>query len=133
MGIPHDSPQRVKAGLQFALSEASEEGHCYLPEGELIAKAVELLGVDAVLIEGANDIAHGLRREAHTWRNLAAAFAPRTGQHDLRPPQHEGVRRAQASFQRLPLRLRERTHKQRFSCSHPLSIACCKGSCLREH
>ena len=52
MGIPHDSPQRVKAGLQFALSEASEEGQCYLPEGELITKAVELLGADAALAEG---------------------------------------------------------------------------------
>src|SRR2546423_3053801 len=51
MGIPHDSPQRVKAGLQFALSEASEEGHCYLPETNLIAKAAELLGVDAALAE----------------------------------------------------------------------------------
>src|SRR5436309_885736 len=51
LGIPHDSPQRVKAGLQFALSEASEEGHCYLPEAELIPKAVELLGVDVVLAE----------------------------------------------------------------------------------
>jgi len=49
MGIPHDSPQRVKAGLQFTLSEASEEGHCYLPEGELIATATEILGVEAAL------------------------------------------------------------------------------------
>jgi exodeoxyribonuclease V alpha subunit len=46
LGIPHDSPQRVKAGLQFALSEASEDGHCYLPETELVAAASELLGVD---------------------------------------------------------------------------------------
>ncbi|HET9007469.1 MAG TPA: helix-hairpin-helix domain-containing protein, partial [Actinomycetes bacterium] len=30
LGIPHDSPQRVKAGLQFALSQAAEDGHCYL-------------------------------------------------------------------------------------------------------
>src|SRR5919206_756240 len=51
MGIPHDSPQRVKAGLQFALSEASEEGHCYLPEADLITQAAELLGVDAALAE----------------------------------------------------------------------------------
>ena len=29
LGIPHDSPQRVKAGLQFALSQASDDGHCY--------------------------------------------------------------------------------------------------------
>jgi exodeoxyribonuclease V alpha subunit len=32
LGIPHDSPQRVKPGLQFALSEATEDGHCYLPD-----------------------------------------------------------------------------------------------------
>jgi len=49
LGIPHDSPQRVKAGLQFTLSEASEEGHCYLPEAELVAKATDILGVEATL------------------------------------------------------------------------------------
>jgi exodeoxyribonuclease V alpha subunit len=49
LGIPHDSPERVKAGLQFALSEASDDGHCYLPETELITKATGLLGVDAEL------------------------------------------------------------------------------------
>jgi exodeoxyribonuclease V alpha subunit len=51
LGIPHDSPQRVKAGLQFALSQASEDGHCYLPETELVAEATELLGVEAGLAE----------------------------------------------------------------------------------
>jgi exodeoxyribonuclease V alpha subunit len=51
LGIPHDSPQRVKAGLQFTLSEASEEGHCYLPEAELVAKATDILGVEATLAE----------------------------------------------------------------------------------
>jgi len=49
LGIPHDSPQRVKAGLQFALSQASDDGHCYLPETELVAKATGLLGVDGGL------------------------------------------------------------------------------------
>jgi exodeoxyribonuclease V alpha subunit len=49
LGIPHDSPQRVKAGLQFALSQASDDGHCYLPEAELVTKATELLGVDGEL------------------------------------------------------------------------------------
>src|SRR4029450_7598739 len=39
LGIPHDSPQRVKAGLQFALSKATEDGHCYLPEPELVTTA----------------------------------------------------------------------------------------------
>jgi exodeoxyribonuclease V alpha subunit len=49
LGIPHDSPQRVKAGLQFALSQATEDGHCYLPETELVERATGLLGVDAEL------------------------------------------------------------------------------------
>jgi exodeoxyribonuclease V alpha subunit len=49
LGIPHDSPDRVKAGLQFALSEASEDGHCYLPEAELVDSAARLLNVDAEL------------------------------------------------------------------------------------
>jgi exodeoxyribonuclease V alpha subunit len=49
LGIPHDSPQRVKAGLQFALSEASEDGHCYLPEAELVTNATGLLGVEVEL------------------------------------------------------------------------------------
>ncbi|WP_316315826.1 helix-hairpin-helix domain-containing protein, partial [Clavibacter michiganensis] len=29
VGIPHDSPERVKAGLQYALSQATDQGHCY--------------------------------------------------------------------------------------------------------
>jgi exodeoxyribonuclease V alpha subunit len=51
LGIPHDSPQRIKAGLQFALSQATEDGHCYLPETELVAAAAELLSVDTGLAE----------------------------------------------------------------------------------
>ena len=51
LGIAHDSPGRVKAGLQFTLSEASETGHCYLPEPELVAKASEILGVRPELVQ----------------------------------------------------------------------------------
>src|SRR5690242_845557 len=51
LGIPHDSPARVKAGLQFALSEASDTGHCYLPQADLVASAAALLGVEAALAE----------------------------------------------------------------------------------
>jgi exodeoxyribonuclease V alpha subunit len=51
LGIPHDSPQRVKAGLQFALSQAAEDGHCFLPEIELVTKATELLEVNTELAE----------------------------------------------------------------------------------
>ncbi|HEX7304260.1 ATP-dependent RecD-like DNA helicase [Lentzea sp.] len=50
VGIPHDSPQRVKAGLQFTLSEATTGGNCYLPEQALIAEAIKILQVDAGLV-----------------------------------------------------------------------------------
>ncbi|GGM33952.1 ATP-dependent RecD-like DNA helicase [Longimycelium tulufanense] len=47
VGIPHDSPQRIKAGLQFTLSEATADGNCFLPEQRLIAEAIKILQVDA--------------------------------------------------------------------------------------
>ncbi|OJF14828.1 exodeoxyribonuclease V alpha subunit [Couchioplanes caeruleus] len=49
VGIPHDSPERVKAGLQYTLSQATDNGHCYLPAPNLIADAVKILDVPAGL------------------------------------------------------------------------------------
>ena len=43
--IPHDSPERVKAGLQYPLSRATDSGHCYLPADQLIAEATKILDV----------------------------------------------------------------------------------------
>ncbi|MDI3418535.1 SF1B family DNA helicase RecD2 [Streptomyces luteolus] len=50
VGIPHDSPERVKAGLQYALSQSTDQGHCFLPEEQLIGDAVKLLQVDTGLV-----------------------------------------------------------------------------------
>ncbi len=50
VGIPQDSPERVKAGLRYALSQATDQGHCFLPEERLIADAVKLLQVDTGLV-----------------------------------------------------------------------------------
>ena len=50
VGIPHDSPERIKAGLQYTLSEAADNGHCYLPEPDLIREATKILQVDQELI-----------------------------------------------------------------------------------
>src|SRR3954469_14727717 len=49
VGIPHDSPQRVQAGLQYTLSQATDNGHCYLPGPQLVADAVKILDVPAEL------------------------------------------------------------------------------------
>ncbi len=50
VGIPHDSPDRVKAGLQYALSQSTDQGHCFLPQEQLIADSVKLLQVDTGLV-----------------------------------------------------------------------------------
>jgi exodeoxyribonuclease V alpha subunit len=50
VGIPHDSPQRIKAGLQYTLSQAADNGHCYLPERDLVREATKILEVDRELI-----------------------------------------------------------------------------------
>nr|WP_214324970.1 ATP-dependent RecD-like DNA helicase [Nonomuraea sediminis] len=50
VGIPHDSPQRVKAGLRYTLSQAADDGHCYLPAPNLVADAVKILDVPTELV-----------------------------------------------------------------------------------
>ncbi|WP_245627811.1 SF1B family DNA helicase RecD2 [Actinomadura oligospora] len=55
VGIPHDSPERIKAGLQYTLSEAADQGHCYLPEPNLVTAAEKILGVARDLIVPALD------------------------------------------------------------------------------
>ncbi len=66
LGMPQDSPERIKAGLQFTLSEATEDGHCYLPADELTTQAAEILGVEAARAERCLDqlvAEHGVVRE----------------------------------------------------------------------
>ncbi|GAA3176149.1 MULTISPECIES: ATP-dependent RecD-like DNA helicase [Streptomyces] len=50
VGIPHDSPERVRAGIQHALSQSADQGHCFLPEEQLLADSVKLLQVDTGLV-----------------------------------------------------------------------------------
>ena len=64
VGIPHDSPQRIQAGLQYTLSQAADDGgHCYLPEPNLIREAAKILEV-------------GKERSAPASTNLWPARAP---------------------------------------------------------
>lgn len=45
LGITEDSPLRARAGLLFALNQAADEGHVFLPESDLTGKAAELLKI----------------------------------------------------------------------------------------
>jgi len=55
MGLPQDADSRVEAGVFYALSKQSEEGHIYAPRDALTKKAAELLKVDAALVSAALD------------------------------------------------------------------------------
>ena len=67
VGIAADSPERIKAGLAYTLSEAADDGHCYLPAPNLIADAAKILDVPSELITPCLDelaAAEGVVREA---------------------------------------------------------------------
>ncbi|MDR3321627.1 MAG: ATP-dependent RecD-like DNA helicase [Synergistaceae bacterium] len=53
MGIPQDSPTRLDAGVRYALSEFTGEGHIYAPREVLAKKAADLLGVGENLTDEA--------------------------------------------------------------------------------
>ena len=46
MGIAPEAPERLDAALEFCLTQATKEGHCYLAEAELVRRTAELLAVD---------------------------------------------------------------------------------------
>ena len=47
MGVARDSPERLRAGLLYALESAAAVGHCCLPETDLMTQATELLAAPA--------------------------------------------------------------------------------------
>ena len=50
LGMAPDAPQRVQAGISYVLSQLADEGHVYVPQGELIAKSAEILDVPAEMV-----------------------------------------------------------------------------------
>jgi exodeoxyribonuclease V alpha subunit len=53
LGISRDSRYRACAGVEHILLEATQEGHCALPNTELLARAIQLLEVDPLVVEQA--------------------------------------------------------------------------------
>jgi exodeoxyribonuclease V alpha subunit len=46
MGIAPEAPERLDAALEYSLAQAAKEGHCYVPEEELVQRTAELLACD---------------------------------------------------------------------------------------
>jgi exodeoxyribonuclease V alpha subunit len=43
LGTPADAPERIRAALTHVLRAAEQDGHCFLPRGELLPRAARLL------------------------------------------------------------------------------------------
>lgn len=50
LGIPKDSMIQARAGISYALLEAVSDGHCGLPEGELLTLAAKLLEIPQLIL-----------------------------------------------------------------------------------
>jgi len=53
LGIEKTAMIRARAGISYALAEATDEGHCGLPTAELLPLAAKLLDIDAPIVETA--------------------------------------------------------------------------------
>ncbi len=51
VGVARDSPERIRAGIVYALENAAGSGHCCLPEPMLLQQAGELLGAATDVVE----------------------------------------------------------------------------------
>ena len=45
LGITPDSPERLKAGIFYALERSADDGHCYLNKSDLFRRSITLLGI----------------------------------------------------------------------------------------
>ena len=50
LGLPPDSPQRIAAGVAYALGEKANDGHVFVPEDELVTTAADMLEVPTELV-----------------------------------------------------------------------------------
>src|SRR6266516_3540369 len=62
LGLPRESVPRVASGLKYVLAEAAnDDGHCFLPENELIHRASEILQAPYELLTAAMEQLRGDR------------------------------------------------------------------------
>ena len=50
LGLGHEAPERVQAGIRYLLDQAADDGHVYLPAVEMMERAKEILEISAELL-----------------------------------------------------------------------------------
>lgn len=78
LGLAHDHPARLEAGLVYALNQAAEDGHVYLPEPELVERAADLLDAPAP------DVQAAVERAAHTGLVILDPLLGKDGEQPVR-------------------------------------------------
>lgn len=87
LGLPSDAPSRVQAGVAYTLSQLADEGHVYVPEGELMAEASKLLEVQPELVGqavAALDAEEQVKRETLVYAPSPAAPPDERGTQTVR-------------------------------------------------
>jgi len=76
LGLARDAPQRLAAGVSYALQKAMDEGHCGLPVERLVRLAADLLEVapDLVRVAAALVLREGREVVADTLRGESCLF-----------------------------------------------------------
>jgi len=56
VGIETDDPRRIAAAVSYVLQQASSEGHCFLPEADLLVRTSELLSLPVDTVQAACEL-----------------------------------------------------------------------------
>ncbi len=84
MGLAHDDPNRIEAGIAYTLNRMAEEGHVYMPQEDLEPEAAEILTVEQEKVTQVIDrleTSDFIKRETLTYniKPQAAGTEPNTG------------------------------------------------------
>lgn len=85
LGLAHDDPGRIEAGIAYTLNRMAEEGHVYVPQEELEPEAAKILGLEPAQIRAVIETLESedfIKRETITREGAgeARAVAPGSGQ-----------------------------------------------------
>ncbi|HSM58023.1 MAG TPA: ATP-dependent RecD-like DNA helicase [Candidatus Sulfomarinibacteraceae bacterium] len=79
LGLAHDDPGRIEAGIAYTLNRMAEEGHVYVPQEELEPEAAEILGLEkekiSTVIESL-ETEDFIKRETITYNIAGNSAAP---------------------------------------------------------
>ncbi len=104
LGIPADSPKRLAAGAVYVLNQCAErEGHVFLPYGDLLDTAAEMLEAEReALLPALDDLGKGgsvMIESANKTENLSSTAHKRVYTHPLYAAECEVARRLAALVQ----------------------------------